>query len=119
MDLFNYVKNDGDHSAKIWSLYGWFLIYKNNCLGLRQNNLNDALLVNGKAFALHSNAACRPSLWKNQMLHRLYCTLDRDATVEQPFMKSISPTGSKLAPLINMSSLYRFSTIKQTVWLFT
>lgn len=27
-----------------------------------------------KAFALHSNAACRPSLWKNQMLHRLYCT---------------------------------------------
>lgn len=27
-----------------------------------------------RLFALHSNAACPPNLWKNHMLHCLYCT---------------------------------------------
>lgn len=42
--------------------------------------------------------------------------LDRAATVKEPFLGSITPTRSKQSCLINMS-LYRFSTIEQTVTL--
>lgn len=43
--------------------------------------------------------------------------LDRAATVKEPFLGSITPTRSKQSCLINMLSLYRFSTIEQTVTL--
>lgn len=67
-------------------LEGCFLINKNNRhLGLKQNNLNHELLVNLNAFALHSNAACPLSLWKNKMMMSTVHgpALASDATVKQ------------------------------------
>lgn len=118
MDFSTILKMMVATVQKIWSSQGCFLVYKNNrYLGLQQNNLNYVLLVNRKAFALHSNAA------RHQASGRIKCctvstvhgpALDRDATVKQLFLDSITPTRSKRTSLINMLSLYRFSTIEQT-----
>jgi len=59
---------------KLGSSYGCFLIYKNKYLGLGQNNLSTHERSVEKAPALHSNAAFRPSRWKNPMTHDVYCT---------------------------------------------
>lgn len=93
------------------------LLKKKKCnLALKQNNLNYVVLVICNALALHGNAAFMSNTLEESKGHTVSTVhgpaLDRDATVTQPFVESITPTRSKEASLINMS-LYRFSTINQ------